>query len=85
MRHEWIVSKLSPVNPLPSRAKLLVRESCHVSIANRSLACSSSVLPFVQKILLGTATTKDYNNLGTYGSPLTTAYPWNTAVPKRTQ
>lgn len=43
---------------------------------------STSVLPFVQKILKGTATTKDYNALGNYGAPMTTAYPWATAVPK---
>ncbi|KAK0735246.1 hypothetical protein B0T26DRAFT_842029 [Lasiosphaeria miniovina] len=42
----------------------------------------TSILPFVQKIFFGTPTTKDYNSLGSYGSPMTTAYPWYTAVPK---
>ncbi|KAJ9133688.1 Carbohydrate esterase family 15 protein [Pleurostoma richardsiae] len=42
----------------------------------------NSVLPFVQKILLGVNTTKNYNDLGSYGSPITSAYPWATAVPK---
>ncbi|KAL1867353.1 hypothetical protein VTK73DRAFT_4200 [Phialemonium thermophilum] len=41
----------------------------------------TSVLPFVQKVFFGTPTTKDYNDLGTYGSPLTTTYPWATAGP----
>ncbi|KAK3693433.1 hypothetical protein B0T22DRAFT_525778 [Podospora appendiculata] len=41
----------------------------------------TSVLPFVQKILLGTPTTKNYNDLGKYGSPMTTAFPWATALP----
>jgi hypothetical protein len=36
----------------------------------------------VQKQFFGTATTKDYNALGSYGAPLTTAFPWATAVPK---
>ncbi|KAG8169008.1 hypothetical protein KVR01_001757 [Diaporthe batatas] len=42
----------------------------------------SSVLQFAQKILLGKNITQDYNNLGSYGPPLTTTYPWATAVPK---
>lgn len=42
----------------------------------------SSVLQYAQKILLGKNITQDYNNLGSYGSPLTTTYPWATAVPK---
>ncbi|KAK4215242.1 4-O-methyl-glucuronoyl methylesterase [Rhypophila decipiens] len=42
----------------------------------------SSILPFVQKVFFGTATTKNYNDLGTYKSPMTTAFPWATAVPK---
>ncbi len=44
---------------------------------------SSSVLPFVQKILLGTPTTKDYNKPDTYGSPMGSTYPWGTAVPTK--
>lgn len=44
----------------------------------------NSVLPFVQKILLNATITKDYNSLGTYGSAVTTAFPWATAVPKTT-
>ncbi|KAJ9151713.1 4-O-methyl-glucuronoyl methylesterase [Coniochaeta hoffmannii] len=42
----------------------------------------TSVLPFVQQVFFGTKSSKDYNNLGTYGSPMTTTYPWATAVPK---
>ncbi|KAK3388087.1 hypothetical protein B0T20DRAFT_365698 [Sordaria brevicollis] len=42
----------------------------------------SSVLPFVQKVFFGTPTTKDYSNLGSYGSPMSTAFPWSTALPK---
>ncbi|KAK3329292.1 hypothetical protein B0H66DRAFT_596886 [Apodospora peruviana] len=42
----------------------------------------SSILPFVQKVFFGTATTKNFNDLGTYKSPMTTAFPWATAVPK---
>nr|QBX90222.1 glucuronoyl esterase CE15 [Thermothielavioides terrestris] len=41
----------------------------------------TSVLPYVQKIFFGTPTNKDYNSLGSYGSPITTAYPWATATP----
>ncbi|KAL2133275.1 hypothetical protein VTI74DRAFT_2618 [Chaetomium olivicolor] len=44
----------------------------------------TSILPFVRKILFGTPTTKDFNSLGSYGSPVTTAFPWATAVPKAT-
>lgn len=44
-------------------------------------ASSTSVLPFVQQVFFGTKSTKDYNNLGSYGSPMTAAYPWATAVP----
>ncbi|KAK4187917.1 hypothetical protein QBC35DRAFT_217567 [Podospora australis] len=40
------------------------------------------ILPYVQKIFFNTTTTKDFNSLGSYGSPLTTAYPWSTAIPK---
>lgn len=43
---------------------------------------SNSILPFVTHILQNTTLTKDYNNLGSYGSPMTSAYPWATAVPK---
>ncbi len=43
---------------------------------------SDSVLPFVTHILQNATLTKDYNNLGSYGSPMTTAFPWATAVPK---
>ncbi|KAK3309369.1 carbohydrate esterase family 15 protein [Chaetomium strumarium] len=42
----------------------------------------TAILPYVQKIFFGTPTNKDYNNLGSYGSPVTTAFPWATAVPK---
>ncbi|KAI1169598.1 carbohydrate esterase family 15 protein [Nemania sp. FL0916] len=42
----------------------------------------NSILPFVTHILQNVTLTKDYNNLGSYGSPMTTAYPWATAVPK---
>ncbi|KAI1264996.1 carbohydrate esterase family 15 protein [Xylariaceae sp. FL1019] len=42
----------------------------------------TSVLPFVQHILLNATLTKDYNDLGSYGAPMTTTYPWATAVPK---
>ncbi|KAI1743160.1 carbohydrate esterase family 15 protein [Xylaria scruposa] len=42
----------------------------------------NSILPFVTHILQNTTLTKDYNDLGSYGSPMTTAYPWATAVPK---
>ncbi|KAI0975469.1 hypothetical protein F4678DRAFT_485101 [Xylaria arbuscula] len=41
-----------------------------------------SVLPFVTHILLNATLTKNYNDLGSYGSPMTTAYPWATAIPK---
>ncbi|KAL1838926.1 hypothetical protein VTJ49DRAFT_2057 [Mycothermus thermophilus] len=42
----------------------------------------TSILPYVQKIFFGTPTTKDFNSLGSYGSPMTTAYPWATNLPK---
>ncbi|KAI0023841.1 hypothetical protein F4780DRAFT_785609 [Xylariomycetidae sp. FL0641] len=42
----------------------------------------SSVLPFVTKILQNKTITKDYNDLGSYGEPMTETYPWATAVPK---
>ncbi|KAI5917242.1 hypothetical protein F4810DRAFT_64694 [Camillea tinctor] len=41
-----------------------------------------SVLPFVTKILQNQTITKNYDDLGTYGEPMTTAYPWATAVPQ---
>lgn len=43
---------------------------------------SNSVLPFVTHILQGTTLTKNYTDLGSYGSPIASAYPWATAVPK---
>ncbi|KAI0599840.1 hypothetical protein F4775DRAFT_599722 [Biscogniauxia sp. FL1348] len=42
----------------------------------------TSVLPFVTKVLQNQTITKDYNDLGSYGAPMTTAYPWATAVPQ---
>ncbi|KAI1484649.1 hypothetical protein F5X96DRAFT_425607 [Biscogniauxia mediterranea] len=42
----------------------------------------TSVLPFVTKVLQNQTITKDYNDLGSYGEPMTTAYPWATAVPQ---
>ncbi|KAI1334127.1 hypothetical protein F5Y15DRAFT_421186 [Xylariaceae sp. FL0016] len=42
----------------------------------------NSVLPFVTKILQNKTITKDYNDFGSYGAPMTTTYPWATAVPK---
>ena len=42
---------------------------------------SSSVLPFVTKILQNKTISKDYDDLGSYGGPMTTAYPWATAIP----
>ena len=44
---------------------------------------STAVLPYVQKILQGKTITQDYNNLGSYGSPSSTAFPWATAVPTK--
>jgi len=44
---------------------------------------SSSVLPFVQKIFFGTATTKDYTSTGSYGAPMASAFPWTTAAPPK--
>ncbi|KAK4444154.1 4-O-methyl-glucuronoyl methylesterase [Podospora aff. communis PSN243] len=44
----------------------------------------TSVLPFVQKIFFGTATTKDYTSTGSYGAAMATAMPWTTATPPRT-
>ncbi|KAL2174194.1 4-O-methyl-glucuronoyl methylesterase [Thermothelomyces heterothallicus CBS 202.75] len=41
----------------------------------------TAILPYVQKIFFGTPTDKDYNNLGSYGSPVSSAFPWATAVP----
>ncbi|KAI1167112.1 hypothetical protein F5B18DRAFT_648129 [Nemania serpens] len=41
-----------------------------------------SVLPYVKHILLGATLTKNYTDLGSYGSPIASAYPWATAVPK---
>ncbi|RWA14866.1 hypothetical protein EKO27_g137 [Xylaria grammica] len=41
-----------------------------------------SVLPFVTHILQNKTLTKNYDDLGSYGSPVTTAFPWATAVPK---
>jgi len=43
----------------------------------------SSVLPFVQKEFFGTPTTKNFNDLSRYGAPMTTAYPWATALPAK--
>ncbi|KAI1191839.1 hypothetical protein F5B17DRAFT_450039 [Nemania serpens] len=42
----------------------------------------NSILPFVTHILQNTTLTKNYTDLGSYGSPIATAYPWATAVPK---
>ncbi|RYP51934.1 hypothetical protein DL768_002810 [Monosporascus sp. mg162] len=42
----------------------------------------TSVLPFVQKILLNQTISKDYDDLGSYGSPMTAAFPWATAIPE---
>ncbi|KAL0935544.1 Cip2 [Colletotrichum truncatum] len=42
----------------------------------------SNVLPFVQEVLQGKSTMKDFHSLGTYGSPMASAYPWATAIPK---
>ena len=47
------------------------------------LFCSSSVLPFVQKIFFNTATTKDYTSTGSYGAPMASAFPWTTAAPPK--
>ncbi|KAI0405864.1 carbohydrate esterase family 15 protein [Xylaria palmicola] len=44
----------------------------------------NSILPFVTHILQNATLTKNYNDLGSYGSPMATAYPWATAVPKAT-
>jgi len=44
---------------------------------------STSVLPFVQKIFFGTATTKDYTSTGSYGAPMASAFPWSTAAPPK--
>ncbi|KAK0719238.1 hypothetical protein B0H67DRAFT_642608 [Lasiosphaeris hirsuta] len=43
----------------------------------------TSILPFVQKTFFGTATTKDFYSGGTYGAPMTTTYPWATAIPPK--
>lgn len=43
---------------------------------------SNSILPFVTHILQNATLTKNYNDLGSYGAPMTTTYPWATAVPK---
>jgi hypothetical protein len=43
---------------------------------------SNSILPFVTHILQNATLTKNYNDLGSYGAPMTTTYPWSTAVPK---
>ncbi len=53
-----------------------------MSVADVVLTDSSSILPFVQKVFFNSTPTKDYNNLGTYGSPMTTTFPWATAIPK---
>ncbi|KIH94860.1 Cip2 [Sporothrix brasiliensis 5110] len=42
----------------------------------------TAVLPFVETIFFNATATHDYHNLGTYGSPMTTAFPWATAIPK---
>ncbi|KAK4160175.1 hypothetical protein QBC43DRAFT_220273 [Cladorrhinum sp. PSN259] len=42
----------------------------------------SGILPYVQKVFFGTATTKDFHSLGSYASPVPSAYPWSTALPK---
>ncbi len=42
---------------------------------------STSVLPFVTKILQNQTISKDYDDLSSYGGPMTTAYPWATAIP----
>ncbi|KAK1752756.1 4-O-methyl-glucuronoyl methylesterase [Echria macrotheca] len=44
----------------------------------------TSVLPFVQKVFFGTATTKDYTSTGSLGAPMTSAFPWTTASPPKT-
>jgi hypothetical protein len=43
---------------------------------------SANVLPFVEHILKGTTTTKNFNTVGSYGSPISTAYPWSATAPK---
>ncbi len=53
-----------------------------IQLTHDPLPGSTSILPYVQKVFFGTATTKDYNSLGSYGSPVSTAFPWATAVPK---
>jgi hypothetical protein len=48
------------------------------------LTCdSTAVLPFVEKIFFGTATTKVFNTTGSYGAPMASAFPWATASPPK--
>ncbi|KAI8630084.1 hypothetical protein F5Y19DRAFT_474476 [Xylariaceae sp. FL1651] len=53
-----------------------VRSGAHCDMSGYS-----SVLPFVTHILQNVTLT-NYNDLGSYGAPMTTTYPWATAVPK---
>ncbi|KAI1413126.1 carbohydrate esterase family 15 protein [Hypoxylon sp. FL1857] len=62
---------------VPDQIAMSVRGGGHCDMSG-----FNSVLPFVTKVLQNQTITKDYNDLGSYGSPMTTAYPWATAVPK---
>lgn len=67
-----------------SKSALLdvVDVGAHLAVADK-IFVSSSVLPFVQKIFFGTATTKDYTSTGSYGAPMASAFPWSTASPPK--
>lgn len=41
----------------------------------------ADVLPFVQKVLQGKSTTRNYDDLGSWKA-MPEAYPWGTDVPK---
>ncbi|KAI1759314.1 carbohydrate esterase family 15 protein [Hypoxylon sp. FL1150] len=62
---------------VPDQIAMSVRGGGHCDMSG-----FNSVLPFAQKILLNQTITKDYNDLGSYGSPMTTTFPWATAVPQ---
>ncbi|RYP67358.1 hypothetical protein DL771_007302 [Monosporascus sp. 5C6A] len=57
------------------------------ALAPRALVVDQGTAdPFVNskgtsKILLNQTITKDYSDLGSYGSPMAAAFPWATAIP----
>lgn len=59
----------------------LVGVESALTVRTHSRRFSTSILPFVQKIFFRTPTDRDYNDLGPYGSPMASAFPWAAGVP----